>query len=68
MWYVHNDIIRETASLQWSREERLRRSFTSAQDDEVAVQDDRKQKTLFPKERGGLRLVAQSSSGKNSLK
>lgn len=34
MRYVHGDIIHETASLQWSREDRKRRSFGKPQDDE----------------------------------
>jgi len=56
MRYVHNDVIKDTASLQWSRKERLemKRSFASAQDDvEVNIFKD------------GLRLITNNSSCKN---
>ena len=66
MRYVHNDIIRETASLQWSREERLRRG--SLVEETVPSSSTPPLPRGQEIEKGGLRLVAQDSSGKNSQK
>ena len=71
MRYVHNDIIKDTASLQWSREERIAKKggeqgrslhsgYASSRDD---MDDDQ-----VGISKGGLRLVALDSSGKNSQK
>lgn len=63
---VHNDIIRETASLQWSREERLRRA--SLVEETVPSSSTPPLPSGQEVRKGGLRLVAQSSSRQNSHK